>query len=109
MLANAQFQPHTFTYDVRSTPPSTELSVKKKFVYGDRSASARTRCSKNTAQATVWKTYPVGFFQKNAVERNTVIEARARVRAGGATVPPKVGGKRAPPPHRPTMMSRGPP
>ena len=98
MLANAQFQPHTFTYDVRSAAPSTELLVKKKFLYGDRSASSRIRRSKNTAQATVWKTYPVGFFQKNAVERNTVIEAVARVRAGGATVPPKVTGKRPPVP-----------
>lgn len=98
MSTNAAFQPHRMTYDIRTTAPSTETAVKKKFVYGDRSASSRIRCTKNTAQETVWKTYPAGVFQKNAVELNTVNDAIARTRAGGATVPPKVTGFRPPAP-----------
>ena len=96
MSTNAAFQPHKMTYDIRTMAPSTETAVKKKFVYGDRSASSRIRCTKNTAQETVWKTYPAGVFQKNAVELNSVNDAIARVRAGGATVPPKVTGYRPP-------------
>jgi hypothetical protein len=95
-MSSAKFQPHAFTYDVRQSAPSTGSAVKKKFLYGDRTASSRVRRSKNTAQEVVWTTYPAGVYQKREVELNSVAEALVRTRSGGSAVPPKVTQKRPP-------------
>jgi hypothetical protein len=56
---------------------------------GDRSASSRIERIKKQALQNVKISYPTSGHVKNETEKNSRIDALARVRGGGAVVPPK--------------------
>ena len=57
---------------------------------GDRSASSRIERIKKQALENVKTSYPQSGYVKNETEKNSRRDALARVRGGGAVVPPKV-------------------
>jgi len=67
------------------------FNIKKKNLYGDQSASSRTRLLQQTALNKIDSSYKVGYPVKNTTEKNSVIDALARVRGGGAVAPAKKG------------------
>jgi len=67
------------------------FNIKKKNLYGDQSASSRTRLLQQTALNKVDSSYKGGYPVKNTTEKNSVIDALARVRGGGAVAPAKKG------------------
>ena len=63
----------------------------KKWIGGNRDASSVTKTRRNSSTgSTITTAGPTSFFSK---EKNSRIEALARCRGGGASVPPKVTGK----------------
>ncbi len=63
----------------------------KKWIGGNRDASSVTKTRRNSSTgSTMTAPGPTSFFSK---EKNSRIEALARCRGGGASVPPKVTGK----------------
>jgi hypothetical protein len=76
--------------DVRYTTMNQTFNIKKQNLYGDQSASSRTRLLQQTALNKVDLSYG-GYPVKNTTEKNSVIDALARVRGGGAVAPAKKG------------------
>jgi hypothetical protein len=63
----------------------------KKWIGGNRDASSVTKARRSSSTgSTMTAPGPISFFSK---EKNSRIEALARCRGGGASVPPKVTGK----------------
>uniref|UniRef100_A0A6C0DPZ3 Uncharacterized protein n=1 Tax=viral metagenome TaxID=1070528 RepID=A0A6C0DPZ3_9ZZZZ len=70
-----------------------QLNNKKANLFSDQSSSSRIDKQRYDAINNVKKSYPQGYYHKNTTEKNSVTDALARVRGGGATVPKKVTGK----------------